>query len=125
MGNTVVIRATHPEYGCWADLEVQYSWSANGDRLSVDTKRYRAYKNNRNSGNLKVGLASLPQGNTGWDELTGSGIQDGEWHAFAETRSVAANGRSGTIYFNWIYDRPKEHDVNMTGEVNVNFVRPT
>ncbi|WP_146206856.1 hypothetical protein [Pseudomonas sp. 43mfcvi1.1] len=116
MANTVVIRATRAGYGYWADLEVEYRWT--GNRFYVDTKRYRAAKNDRTSGNLKVGLVS-GAGNTGWMALISNGNQNGEWHAFVRNLSVEGDGRSGTIYFNWIYDRPKEDDVNMTGEVNV------
>ncbi|SFW66957.1 MULTISPECIES: hypothetical protein [Pseudomonas] len=124
MINTVTLRATRAGHDYWAELEVEYQWSMTGDRLFMTTQRYRAKKNGQKNGNLKVGLASLPQGNTGWMQLIDNGVQDGEWHDLVIFKHVEANRQSGTLYFNWIYDRKNVTDVNMTGEVDVKYVRP-
>lgn len=114
---TIVIRAAmFPE---WADLEVECTWSLGGTTFTAKTLRYLARDNNRRKGNIKMGLVS--QGDTGWIELNNDdGIQDGEWHAFERSLSVAADARLATVHFNWIYDNFLT-DLNMTGRQEVRF----
>lgn len=119
--NTVTIRAEKDGY--WADLEVEYTWSANGQLFTVKTLQFRARDNDRNEGNIKLGLVS--GGDTGWDELTEWATQDGEWHSFVYTRSVAGNVNDAVIHFNFIYDRAGVSDVNMTGQARVEYFPAT
>ncbi|WP_431481377.1 hypothetical protein [Pseudomonas thivervalensis] len=114
---TEIIRAAKDGY--WADLEVEYTWSANGLLFTVKTLQFRASSNGRTSGNIKLGLVSADD--TGWDELTKRATQDGKWHSFVNTRSVAGDAKDAVIHFNFIYDRDNVKDVNMTGQKKVAF----
>ncbi|WP_433860790.1 hypothetical protein [Pseudomonas thivervalensis] len=119
---TASIRAT--DQGYWADLEVEYTWSANGQLFTVKTLRFRASSNGRSEGNIKLKLVSAGAGDTDWDELTKYATQDGEWHSFVNTRSVTGNVKDAVIHFNFIYDRKGVGDVNMTGQQKVVFAVP-
>ncbi|QXI54655.1 hypothetical protein [Pseudomonas alvandae] len=100
--------------GQWAQLSLEYSWSENGTMFTVRTINYIASNNGRSEGNIKLALVSA--GDTGWRQLTGSGIQDGKWHEFGHTVSVQGNNRTAVIHFNWIYDQAwPRNDINMTG----------
>ncbi|MDP9785204.1 hypothetical protein [Pseudomonas fluorescens] len=111
-GAEITIRAQRDEG--WADLKLEYSWAQSGKLFSVKTLSYRAGNNGRSKGNIKIGLVS--KGNTGWVELTGSGVQDGNWHSFVKTLAVDGDAKSADIHFNWIYDQSfPRADINMTG----------
>ncbi|WP_148051269.1 hypothetical protein [Pseudomonas brassicacearum] len=106
-----MIRAKKNQY--WADIELDGFWRESGGEFAVKTVRYRSVKNGRREGNIKLGLVSKED--TGWEELTGNAIQDGEWHDFEHELSVKGDAKEAIIHFNFIYDRKGDPDINMTG----------
>jgi len=117
-GTVTTIRAERS--GAWAEIKLECFWSGDGKTFTVTTNSYRALNNGRSKGNIKLGLVS--KDNTGWKELTGSGVQDGKWHDFIQSLSVAGDAKSADIHFNWIYDQKfPDGDISMTGMNTVSF----
>ncbi|WP_434648760.1 hypothetical protein [Pseudomonas sp. D1-2] len=107
----------------YAILEVEVVWSDDGARCTVNTLRYWALGNGREKGNIHPRLVSKVD--TDWEEiLHEGGNQNGQWHDFPRTKRVEGNARSVFVDFSFIYDRDNVGDVNLTGDVTVEYKVP-
>lgn len=124
VGETRAVKTLRASSGAayWAELELNAIWSGNGKTFTVETIRFRAADNGRTGGDIKLGLVSAVD--TGWDHLEKHATQDGQWHTYVKSRSVAGNVDHAIIHFNFIYDRDDTTDKNMTAQAGVEYVIP-
>jgi len=116
-----VIRAAASEL-TYAELEVEYSFSADGEYFTCNALRYRAGSNGRKSGNLYLrfytGFGAFPK-----TELTNDdGHQDGQWRPISGGRSIVCTATDAKVELEFIYDVGGAPDRTLNGSIDAPFV---
>lgn len=86
----------------WAELEVEYSFNANGTSFTCNALQYRTFSNGSRKGNIDLGIRSQ----TVWaKEISNdNAIQDGQWHVISGGATVTGNARDAKIWFQYTFD---------------------
>ncbi|UZE16855.1 hypothetical protein LOY70_23695 [Pseudomonas sp. B21-054] len=107
-----------------AELSVEYWWSNDGDVLHGYARQYRVTSNGNNSGNITFGVHGRSPDQIWERELTGSAVQDGEWHELTGGGKggwVGVVSKRGKLYFHYTFDRSTGGDPSADTELTVVF----
>lgn len=88
--------------GYWAELNVEYSWSANGDSFDCRAKQYRA-KSGGTSGKLWFSLYQEPRGSTQGYSANQNASQNGNWINLNLGANIPIGTRKARIGFTFTY----------------------
>ncbi|UQS17923.1 hypothetical protein [Pseudomonas sp. HS6] len=95
------LRAERPGY--WAELEVEYSWNANGTSFDCRAKRYRAKSGGSYTAKLWFSLYQEPRGSTTGYSTNQNASQSGNWFNLSLGANIPIDTQKARIGFTFTY----------------------